>query len=303
MNKIDYRVTLYEEIRQAPPEKVKQLDQKEREVVLIALRSLRYKESAFHVDQSQLSSIIEKLKSASIKPISKDVHWYQQWRRMIASLGKGILNLLNLRTSSHQILKETHQITIEKQELEKISADIQQKKAELKKCQEELQETPYFLYKDLLKVYDDLPEDIQEAQLGLDDEIEKRKEKLKAAKNELGEIEQTSQTFKLEAAKDAVQRFYEKRKQVLKEFIDVLENDILKSLENLRNPSKDRLSQDRFIRNLMRKKEFLMRQKTGKFNSSIDNLEKKISKLEKEIGKLEKRQEKLQERLNDNLVG
>lgn len=301
MNKIDdYRVSLYEEIRQAPPEIVKELDQKEREIVWIALRSLRYKDYVLNADQSQqLSSIINKLISLHVEPISKEVPWYQQIGKMISSVGKGILNLLQLRTSSHQILKEARQVTLEKQELEKISADLQQKNAELRKYTAELQETPYFLYKDLVKMYENLPGNSVEAQLVIDDEIEKMEEKLGAAEAELKGIEQKLQAFKLEAAREASQWLYQGRKEVLTKLIRALKDDILLPLRKQSEIKSER----RFSDSLRRKREFLLTLMVGSSHSSPDELEKKISVLKKEIGKLEKRQGKLQERLNDKLVG
>lgn len=223
----DIRITIYEEIHQSH-EKVNKLeDEKERQIVLIALQSLHQKNSA-KVNASDLQTILLKLRSPVIEeaaPSEEEAHWYQRFGRMIKALGNGILNVLHLRTSPYQILHEVDEIAAEKDELEQLPKCIKKKKEELVEWQEYLifQETSLPDYQDIKTFYENLSDDIEQALPILQKKIKEIEPKAEAAETEF---------------KHAYEQRYgrePKKKEIKGELVQVLRDEILSSLSKMAN--------------------------------------------------------------------
>jgi hypothetical protein len=222
----DIRIKIYEEIHQSH-EKVNKLeDEKERQIVLIALQSLHQKNSASKVNESDLQTILLKLGSPVVEEAAPSkTPWYQRLRKMIKALGKGILNLLHLRTSPNQILHEVDQITAEKNELEQIPKSINKKKEELIEWQEYLifQEASLPHYQDIKAFYENLPDDVEQALPLLQEKIQEIEPKAEAAVAEFKRVYE--QRYGREPQKEEIKGG----------LIQVLRNEILSSLTKMAN--------------------------------------------------------------------
>jgi hypothetical protein len=210
-------VGLYQAV-EAAPDQVKNLNQRERELVMFALKSLNGTESPELTTSQryQINQIKAKLKSSSEPPSNN----------FIEKMVKGVLNKVGLRVSSAQIKKEFTDIQAKiHKDADSIPDRIISKKENIQEWKELLDFNPKAAahYRDIASFLKDVPEKMEEA-------IPKLKEKIEdLERNTLPRIrEEFKEEFKAKNnGRDPSDS------EIKGGLVQVLEKEILASLKNM----------------------------------------------------------------------
>ena len=178
--------SFYEEIKKTPEQNFKQMNQKERNLTLIVLKSLidEGKSSKIQeINSKELESVLKNVKKRSVNTFNNKK--LKRQSNVIIRIVKSILNFLGRRISSGQMLTQFNKIASKAEEQTKRSALIREKTAhldELKELSRFQKEDAYPLYQDILEFYLKLPDDPEAAEHFITQKIDDIRFQLEEAK-------------------------------------------------------------------------------------------------------------------------
>lgn len=279
---VEFSIRIYHLIQNKSLEKIKSLSQREREIVMFALKMLQ-KNSDPGVSTVKFVNINKDFQEM-VNKLSQENDDHQASSFWKACL-KGILNFFHLRISSHEIVKEISQINSIKQ--------IPKKKRQLEELINALEfirvEKPKSIYEDMVAFYNELlkssideiipDETTPLLESAVDETIAKKK-----IEDKIAEVKNLLKKAKAEGRDNT--------------YIAILKNEVLKSLTNLKKYKKQTFFLNRVEHSTSFKKEIEtnLLAFTNASKSALDCIrnysayEQEMAQLRKEIEKLKRKE-------------